>query len=189
MILSARFALAGIVAVGATAATSLGIVPPASAATATTINLNVTGCEGCVFVAHRPNGNPLGTSTPVKNGWASLLVATNKTSKMSFEVQHPLGYSAGNAVSFVVVRYDGFRVGQAVPPTSAAKQKYGALCWAGTSKPSASFKIQVDLISGQDMDGAATSLLRAYASPGKRSIGSQRLHRGIVGINGLPVCN
>lgn len=197
MILAARFTLIGSLAIGAMTATSLGVVAPASAATTTTINLQVTGCEGCVFVAHRPKGHTkdsqLGMSTAVNNGSASLVVRTKTTSKMSLEVQHPLANDGnsvvGKAVSFVVIKYDGFKVGKAVPPASAAKQKQGALCWAGTSKSSATFNIQVQIIPAKTTSGPPRSFLRAYASPGMKSLGSHRLYRGVGGVDGFPSCN
>ncbi len=108
------------IAVAAAAMAMLGAgISPAAAGPVTTIKLNVSGCEGCTFIAH--NGRTwagswkkVATSTPVTAGKATIRVPRKNTPTTSLEVVHPDGLGAQNATAFVAfswVKADGFWTG------------------------------------------------------------------------------
>ncbi len=83
---------------------------PAVAGPKTTVRLNVSGCEGCTFVAHdgrtwEKSWEKVATSTPVLDGRATIVVARRLTPVMSFEVAHPDGLGSENATAFVATSW------------------------------------------------------------------------------------
>ena len=102
----------------ASAVIGLGVAP-AAAGPKTTVHLNVSGCEGCTFVAHdgrrwAGSWKKVATSTPVTAGKATIAVPRENTPTTSLEVVHRDGLNAQNATPFVAfswVKSSGFWTG------------------------------------------------------------------------------
>lgn len=141
---------------------------PAHAAPITTVTMNVTGCEGCRFIAH--NGKTVqhawrkvATSAPVVNGQTSITVPRKGTPYTSFEVEHPQGLSENNAVAFVAFR----------------KKPANAICWGKKQGAQATLDIIVTTNRGWLGNTRVTYISARLASAPPESR---------AGVNGTPGC-
>ena len=147
-------------------------IAPAAAGPKTTIRLDVTGCEGCTFVAHAGTWKKLATSTPVVNGKAKISVPRNKTPKLSLEVKHPAGLSGPGATPFVAFDWLRYR---------NMPGRYGAICWGEQAGASARLDIAVSKWRTRPVPGAPKDLFikaRIASLPAK----------AFAGVNGTPGC-
>lgn len=158
----------------ATAVGTLGACP-AMAGSTTTITMRVTGCEGCVFIAHngkriRSAWKVVSKSTPVVEGKATLVVPRRQTRWISFEVDHPLGYTEWNASAFVATR----------PMTGKMKGSWD-LCWNKQAGSTARLNVVVTEYRDRvGIDDPISTFIHARLAklPPKASIG----------VNGTPGC-
>jgi hypothetical protein len=142
----------------------------AIASPTTNIKLKVSGCDGCVFIAHygkkAANGwRVTGTSTPVSRGTAKITVPRKKTKGLMFEVKHPAGYGTGGAVAFVKM----------------SNRKSG-ICWNKKLKKRHKFGVKVHTKPGTFENGTPTSVINAWRDGAGKP-------RRAIGINGWPSCN
>lgn len=145
------------------------------AGSTTTITMRVTGCEGCVFIAHngkriRSAWKVVSKSTPVVEGKATLVVPRRQTRWISFEVDHPLGYTEWNASAFVATR----------PMTGKMKGSWD-LCWNKQAGSTARLNVVVTEYRDRvGIDDPISTFIHARLAklPPKASIG----------VNGTPGC-
>lgn len=155
-------------------ATSLMVgigIAPATAST-TTIRLNVSGCEGCTFIAHAGSWKKVATSTTVTKGKATIKVPRNKTPKMSLELMHPDGLSGPGATPFVAFEWLRY---------SNMPGHYGKICWGEQADARANLYIKVSKWRTREVPGAPKELfIRARLAdlPAKAH----------AGVNGTPGC-
>jgi hypothetical protein len=141
----------------------------ASASPTTNIKLKVSGCQGCVFIAHNGKVNVkgwdvIGTSTAVSRGTARLQVPRRLTKGLMLEVRHPAGYGAGGAVAFVKL-----------------SNKRTGICWNKKLKKAHKFKVLVQTKPGTFEDGSPTKVINAW----RKGVGKPER---AIGINGTPSC-
>lgn len=143
-------------------------VAPATAASTTTVSMNVIGCEGCRFIAHdgktvRHAWRKVAMSAPVVNGQTSITVPRKGTPYTSFEVKHPEGLTENNAVAFVAFR----------------KNPTNNICWGKKQGAQATLYIIVTTNQGRLGNVPVTyiSARVADAQPESRA-----------GVNGTPGC-
>jgi hypothetical protein len=141
----------------------------ASAAPTTNIKLKVSGCNGCVFIAHNGKVNRKGwdviaTSSAVSNGLARLQVPRRQTKGLMLEVWHPAGYGAGGAVAFVKL-----------------SNKRSGICWNKKLKKSHKFNVRVSTKPGTFENGSPTKVINAWREGAGKP-------KHAVGVNGTPSC-
>ena len=114
------------------------------------IDIALNDCEGCVVTAYVPlvKGEDLKTwkSSPVKDGKTSLLVPTESTRSMSFDVQgtEDLQLTFENARPAVVLAYR----------KPAGGKQEGNWCWAGTSDSVVTLTIRHQRLPASQFSGA-----------------------------------
>ena len=123
-----------------------GLQSPSFAVDAsTTITLNVTGCDGCVFQAQNATdvASPFnGPKAKVTKGVAVMTVPTAQTVGMVLTLQ-PSWTSESNAEPLVVFQYKGAAPGQRITKSQAMTYKKASPCWAGTDAAQAQIRITV----------------------------------------------
>jgi hypothetical protein len=105
----------------------------------TRVDLVVQTCEECVITAY--NVHPAGktdkwVSPPVLNGRTHLVVPTEETRGLFFEVERPGrdDITGGNAVPEIVLGYRGIPVGTNVTHREASRDRSANPCWFGTTE-------------------------------------------------------
>lgn len=167
-----RFASLG--AAGAAVLAVLG-APPVSADPVTKVSLQVTGCEGCRFIAHdgrtwKHAWRRVAVSAPVLDGRTSVTVPRESTPTLSLEVRHPRGYATANAVPYVAFSW-----------TKQDGHWQGGICWGKQKGATARLHIVVTTYRGRPVPGEPKeTMIRARLSklPPKAQ----------AGVQGVPGC-
>lgn len=189
-----RRALAAI-SIGVFAVAGLSAAIPAQADTgATTITLNVTGCEGCTIQAmqYTNQTTKVYQSAPskVKNGVATIGVPTARTKGMYFSIVTPKAPRI-NALPLVTVQYKGVAPGATVTKAIAKASKSASACWAGTTSDAATIAVTVKRIVMGSFPNASkkTSVPLAFFQPSVNAYGGfNKPFKGLVATQDVWVC-
>lgn len=167
---------------------------PADAVTAghTAVTVKVTGCRGCQVSASswvRLGTEPwTSVARTVRNGRVTFYPPTGRTRGLTFVVTDRHAVNDG-AVHTVVERYAGHPAGTAVTSAQASGGRRGFICWAGTSRSTATLHVTVDRYRDRGVDGTWGYNIRPYADPALRTIGDRLpLYKGTYGVQDIPVC-
>lgn len=167
----------------------------------TTLTISVRGCLGKCTVEMMNdvallNGGEHWAAGPTKITRTSRYVVFTfrvpryRTKGAYFALYDPKA-GATNAVTLIVTRYKGAKIGATVSAKAAAGGKYASMCWAGTTRPSAQLGVTVGHFTAPRFpDNKIATMDRPYFTPTLQGYGKRTpTWRGTVLVQDWITCS